>query len=680
MLHAQKALRGFEGCPVHPIGWEELPPSRIGLPPGDQMLPRKLGCELAIGYRQTMRIAALSRIAGAAIAAGIVMIVGTGWLALRELSVNGPIYQRIATGKELIANVVPPRAYVIEAFLEATTIIKEPWTFEPGRKRLAKLRKDYDERQEFWSRQALDPGLRGQLLKAAHEPAKYFWEIVEGSFLPALQRGNSEVANDAYLQMVEAFRAHRSAIDEVVILATRGNANLEHSASERERTILGTLAILTVLVVGFVVACILGTISWIANPIVRMEKAMRRLAGGDLKVSIPSLHRKDEIGEMAAAVQVFHASAAERSTMNREAKLLSQLNEWLQSCKSLDELYRMVGEFLAKLLPGCTGNLYIYANSRDILESATAWNGVRSTPAIHPDDCWGLRRGRTYTFGGNEIDFACAHVDAATADYCCIPILAHGETIGLLHLEFGHGHPANTDHPCKDTMSEQKRLGLVCAEQISLAIANVKLRDQLRDQSIRDALTGLYNRRYLLETCRREFSRAARSQQSVSILSIDVDHFKKYNDNHGHDAGDTVLRAVGDCLKSSFRDEDVPCRFGGEEFVVVLPGADAEVTVRKAEELRSKVEALVVRYVDGNLPRITISIGVATFPCCGDNPQAVLKVADEALYRAKAEGRNRVVLSQNIKVPQATQRVLAASFAARDDDPHRSDDTEAKAA
>jgi diguanylate cyclase (GGDEF)-like protein len=412
-----------------------------------------------------------------------------------------------------------------------------------------------------------------------------------------------------------------------------------------------------------------------------MQDAMRRLAEGNLEIQVPSLDRKDEIGRMAGAVQVFRTNAVERSKLNRESRLLSELNEWLQSCKSLDELYRMVGEFVSKLLPGCAGNLYIYANSRDILESARVWNGAQLVAAIHPDDCWGLRRGRMYTFGENEIDFPCAHVSSTAArDYCCIPILAHGETIGLLHLEFGGGHRADSG-PCgKETFSEQKRLGLVCAEQISLAIANVKLRDQLRDQSIRDALTGLFNRRYLLETSRREFSRAMRAGQSVGVLSIDVDHFKKFNDNHGHDAGDTVLRAVGDCLKNSFRDEDVPCRFGGEEFVVILPGAGADIAARKAEELRSKVESLVVRYVDGNLPRITISIGVATFPHCGDNPQAVLKVADDALYRAKEEGRNRVVLSATTNTLAGMQGALAASFPARENALDRPDGAVAEAA
>jgi diguanylate cyclase (GGDEF)-like protein len=128
-------------------------------------------------------------------------------------------------------------------------------------------------------------------------------------------------------------------------------------------------------------------------------------------------------------------------------------------------------------------------------------------------------------------------------------------------------------------------------------------------------------------------------------LSIDVDHFKKFNDNHGHDAGDVVLRAVGEALQSSFRDDEVPCRFGGEEFVVVLPGVTASVARKRAEQLRAKIEALTVRYAEGNLPKITISVGIATYPHSGSTPVEVLKVADEALYVAKHEGRNRVQVS-----------------------------------
>jgi len=146
--------------------------------------------------------------------------------------------------------------------------------------------------------------------------------------------------------------------------------------------------------------------------------------------------------------------------------------------------------------------------------------------------------------------------------------------------------------------------------------------------------------------------------------------FKRYNDNHGHDAGDMVLRAVGTCLENLFRNEDIPCRFGGEEFVVILPGADLDAAARRAEELRSKVEGIVVRYLEKDLPRITVSIGVAAFPGAGDNPQAVLKAADEALYRAKERGRNRIELSGAVMAipdapsagPVAMQPALAPSF------------------
>jgi diguanylate cyclase (GGDEF)-like protein len=407
------------------------------------------------------------------------------------------------------------------------------------------------------------------------------------------------------------------------------------------------------------------------TPVLRTRDSMLRLAQGELGFEVDAQQRAHELAEMARAVEVFHAKLVERQKLNRETGLLSDLNEWLQSCNSLSELYQMVAEFLGRLLPACAGSLYIYANSRDVLESAKAWNGGKMLPAMHPDDCWGLRRGRPYTFGENEIDFLCAHVDPSVkSEYCCIPILAHGETIGLLHLEFGGDRSSNGEEARREAVAEQRRLGIVCAEQISLAIANVKLRDQLRDQSIRDVLTGLFNRRYMLETCRREFARAARTGQSISILSIDVDNFKQYNDNHGHDAGDMVLRAVGNCLENLFRTEDIPCRFGGEEFVVILPGAEADAAARRAEQFRNKVEGLVVRYLDKNLPGITVSIGVAVFPKAGDNPQAVLKVADEALYRAKENGRNRVELFASLTTDSvaptghlaAMQRALAPSF------------------
>ena len=469
----------------------------------------------------------------------------------------------------------------------------------------------------------------------------------------------------------DANRNVRSALnDSLRIIARAYEYQIDRARSEIERNdrnVLLALASLAVLATITLVAGIMLVRWGLLTPLIQMKTSMLQLAKGHLGIKVDGIQRDDELGEMARSVEVLQTASVERQKMSREARLLSELNEWLQCCKSLDELYQMVAQFLSRLLPDCAGSLYVYANSRDVLESAKAWNGGRITPPMHPDDCWALRRGRSYTFGGKEIDFPCAHVGSETpGKYCCIPILAHGETIGLLHLELGGDRGAECAHAQQLSLSEQQRLGLVCAEQISLAIANVKLRDQLRDQSIRDPLTGLFNRRYLLETCRRELSRATRAGQSVGVLSIDVDHFKKFNDNHGHDAGDTVLRAVGDCLQHNFRDEDVPCRFGGEEFVVVLPGATAEAAARKAEDLRAKIEALAVRYLDGNLPRITISIGVAAFPRSGSTPQELLKVADDALYRAKQEGRNRVCVPAAVKGTagevRAVQEAVAASF------------------
>ncbi|MDU6244208.1 MAG: GGDEF domain-containing protein, partial [Bradyrhizobium sp.] len=317
---------------------------------------------------------------------------------------------------------------------------------------------------------------------------------------------------------------------------------------------------------------------------------------------------------------------------------------------------------LGGLMPECTGALYIYADSRDVLEIAAEWNGSSTTRALHPDDCWSLRRGHVYIHGTSEVEFRCDHVhDGVNENYCCIPILAHGETVGLLHVEY-NSTGQETEAEAKARFADRARLGLACAEHLSIAIANVKLREGLRDQSLRDALTGLNNRRYLIETARRELLRAARSRTPVSVVTLDIDHFKSFNDNHGHEAGDTVLRHIGEILKATFADGEMPCRLGGEEFVVLLPNCTIEEAALRAEELRARVEALIISYGDGMLPRVTISVGVAAYPEAGIDLPEILRVADGALYRAKQRGRNRVELASGGMVPpidEMTSRAVA---------------------
>lgn len=327
---------------------------------------------------------------------------------------------------------------------------------------------------------------------------------------------------------------------------------------------------------------------------------------------------------------------------NMEARVIGELNEWIQTCKSLNELFEIIEGYFTKLLPLCKGSIYVYSNSRDVLDGVCSWNGAPLSATIAPDECWALRRGRTYVRGENAINFTCPHVRSEdTVPHCCIPIVAHGETVGLISLQFGDdaAHSGAAGHA---TMEREIRMAVLCAEHISLGIANVRLRDQLRDQSIRDALTGLYNRRYMLETLRREVSRAHRNGRAISLLSLDIDHFKRFNDNHGHDAGDMVLRCVGEQLTAECRGEDVVCRMGGEEFVVILPETGLDGARMKADHLLKSFESLAVRYGDETLPRITVSIGIATYPGNGSYPQELLKAADHCLYRAKANGRNRV--------------------------------------
>lgn len=339
----------------------------------------------------------------------------------------------------------------------------------------------------------------------------------------------------------------------------------------------------------------------------------------------------------------------EQLRLAREVQLLGELNEWLQSSRSLDELFDMVARFMTHILPEAEGSVYVYSNSRDVLDGCASWNGGTHKDHIHPEECWGLRRGRTYEYGSSEIDFVCEHAEPHDGrSYYCFPILAHGETVGLMHLRAAKENG--------DNFRESKKLAQMCAEQISMAIANVQMRDQLHDQSVRDPLTGLFNRRHMNDSLRKLINASQNSGKKLSLIALDVDHFKKFNDNHGHDAGDMVLRAVGSVLEQACDVDDIACRPGGEEFTLIVSGSSQEDVITKAELLRQAVEAIVVRYGEKSLPRITISLGVAHYPAHGTMPQDLLRASDDALYDAKAKGRNQVCIASGAEVePRAPQ-------------------------
>jgi diguanylate cyclase (GGDEF)-like protein len=193
---------------------------------------------------------------------------------------------------------------------------------------------------------------------------------------------------------------------------------------------------------------------------------------------------------------------------------------------------------------------------------------------------------------------------------------------------------------------EHKRdMARALADQIALAISNIRLRETLHRQSIRDPLTGLFNRRYLEESLQREVARAERTARPLALLMLDVDHFKRFNDSYGHEAGDAVLRALGRLLRQSVREGDIACRFGGEEFVVLLPEATLETAQERAERIRDEARRIRIHREGRYLDPVSVSFGVAIYPDHGVSAETLLAAADAALYRAKSSGRDRVMVS-----------------------------------
>jgi diguanylate cyclase (GGDEF)-like protein len=234
----------------------------------------------------------------------------------------------------------------------------------------------------------------------------------------------------------------------------------------------------------------------------------------------------------------------------------------------------------------------------------------------------------------------CQHLPAPLPTaYLCIPLSAQNETFGLLHLSEFSGAPGRLTE-------EKHQLAVTLAEHVSLAVANLKLRETLHSQSVRDPLTGLFNRRYMEESLDREVYRAKRSDRPLGIIMLDLDHFKEFNDTFGHEAGDVLLRELGSFLQRHIRRQDIACRYGGEEFTLILPEASLEVTRERAEQLLKRIEQLQVDYQGQVLGTLSVSAGVAALPDQGSNSEAVLRAADGALYQAKAQGRNRVSVAQ----------------------------------
>ena len=368
----------------------------------------------------------------------------------------------------------------------------------------------------------------------------------------------------------------------------------------------------------------------------------------------PLTHHIKERAQAETALRAAHDQlerrveerTAELAQRNREMIVLAEMIDFLHACATAEEAYLVISHAGQHLFPGTMGALFIYSASRNDLEALATWGDPALTPTervFAPEDCWALRRGEAYLLDDPSTGLSCRHVAHPSPDkYLCVPMLSRGEVLGVVHLRSG---PADSATP----LNERSAVSL--ADHVGLALVNLKLRETLRDQAIRDPLTGLFNRRYMQETLERELLRAARTEYPVGVIMLDLDRFKQFNDSIGHAGGDLLLRELGGLLRRQARSSDIVCRYGGEEFVIILPDMPLQAVLQRVEALRFGIRQLDVQHRGRPVGTLTASAGVAMFPEHGADGDTLLRAADRALYQAKAEGRDRMVVSDT---PAAT--------------------------
>lgn len=330
-----------------------------------------------------------------------------------------------------------------------------------------------------------------------------------------------------------------------------------------------------------------------------------------------------------------------------EKVVLGQMSGVLQSCMNVKEAYIAIAQFGKRLFPGEAGVFFVMHDSREYLEATATWGEPEiGGPLFAPEECWALRRGRPHLVDDPRIGLQCDHVKAAGVPqlpYLCVPMVVHSETVGLLHLQLDMDSIRSEAAQRLDVIQQ---LAATFADQVALAVTNLRLRETLRQQSIHDPLTGLHNRRYLQEVMQRELARTERKKTMLAVIILDVDHFKRFNDTYGHEAGDAVLYSLAQLIERQIRGSDIACRYGGEEFILVLPEASLSIARQRGELLREAAQSMHVTSSRQTLGPVSISLGLALFPQHGHTAEELIQAADAALYRAKQAGRNCLMIAE----------------------------------
>jgi len=326
-------------------------------------------------------------------------------------------------------------------------------------------------------------------------------------------------------------------------------------------------------------------------------------------------------------------------TQTAELLLLQEFGTLLTLSKSLKDIEQVLAKFAQMLMYHDAGVISVIRSSRNLAEIKVAWGESDwfEGGSYTLDACWALRKGYAHPQGPYDKLIRCEHDTQILSNVICIPLVSQGETLGVMHFRRNN---------IEDNYDEDDRkIATSIAEQVALSIANLQLRDHLRNQAIKDSLTGLFNRRYFTETAEKELARAIKKQSMLAILMIDLDFFKKLNDSFGHDAGDKVLQEFGTLLNKLTHNEHIACRIGGEEFVVLLSDTDIGQVQSFCDLLLKNLRDLKLVCNGTNIGTVTASIGVSTCPDDGLEVAELLKLADQALYQAKAQGRDRTAFT-----------------------------------
>jgi diguanylate cyclase (GGDEF)-like protein len=339
--------------------------------------------------------------------------------------------------------------------------------------------------------------------------------------------------------------------------------------------------------------------------------------------------------ELAKTNETLKTWIYELELQKQRMNWLHLMGDALQACNNFDDAYAIIRQYSRQIFPKTRGALYELDETGYNLKTSVTWGRYsQNNYTFGVNTCQALQKRQFFHGFPSEANCTCRHAGASrTGQILCIPMMNEGKPHGLLNVAF-----------YEKEMYEKgaHEFALVVTEHLALALANLKLKNMLRTQAMRDPLTGLFNRRYMEESFEREFHRSHRNNRPVSIIMLDIDHFKKFNDRYGHDVGDILLKALGAMLRGIVRKEDIACRYGGEEFILILPEATIEIATQRAEYFRKSLQLTSFKHHDQNIGTITVSMGVAAYPDHGQDAETVLRKADEALYKAKKSGRNRV--------------------------------------